>query len=96
MAKSDYIILRPPLVATFELPTQNDLLKLKVGDSAKLIFQVGDDSPERMWVRLTDCSKQDAWKGIIDTDATQEATLRALPASREVIFHPLDIIQTLD
>ncbi len=91
-----YKILRPPLVASFELPSQQDLLKLKVGDSAKLIFQVEKDDPERMWVKLTDCSNIDEWKGIIDNDATQKATREALPADKELNFHPLDIIQTLD
>ena len=89
-------ILRPPLIASFELPSQQDLLKLKVGDSAKLIFQVENDEPERMWVKLTDCSNTDEWKGTIDNDATQKATLEALPSDKEISFHPLDIIQTLD
>ena len=93
---SKYKILRPLLVASFELPTQQDLLKLKIGDNAKLNFQVENDDPERMWVKLTDCSSVDEWKGIIDNDATQKATREALPADKEVSFHPLDIIQTLD
>lgn len=91
-----YKILRPPLTASFELPTQQDLLKLKVGDSAKLIFQVEKDDPERMWVKLTDCSSIDEWKGIVDNDATQKTTQEVLPADKEISFHPLDIIQTLD
>lgn len=91
-----YKILRPPLAADFELPTQRDLLQLKVGSSAKLIFQVGKDTPERMWVTLTDCSDADEWKGTIDNDAAQKATANALPADKEITFHPLDIIQTVD
>ena len=92
---NNYIVLRPPIVESFDLPTRHDLLQLKVGDSAKLIFQVNDDSPERMWVKLTECSDPVEWRGVIDNDATQQATAIAIPANREVVFHPLDIIQTL-
>lgn len=94
MAK--YTILRPPLIASFELPTHQDLLELTAGDSAKLIFQVGNDKPERMWVKLTDCSDPNKWSGLVDTDAVQDETKKTLPADIEVSFHPLDIIQTTD
>lgn len=93
---AEYKILRPPLVASFKLPTQQDLLKLNVGDSAKLIFQVGKDTPERMWITLTECSNDEEWKGTIDNDATQKATTKVLPVDKEISFHPLDIIQTID
>ena len=91
-----YKVLRPPLVASFELPTQEDLLKLKVGDSAKLIFRVETDKPERMWVVITDCTSPDEWKAKIDNDAMQPATAKVLPADKQISFHPLDIVQTLD
>lgn len=91
-----YSILRPPLIASFELPTQQVLLSLKSGDHVKLIFKVGEESPERMWVKLTDCSNPDEWKGLIDSEAQQSATASELPVDKEVAFHPLDIIQITD
>ena len=88
-----YQVIRPPLKTSFELPLQKDLLVLKVGDHAKLIFQVGKDDPERMWVRIIECGNPDVWRGAIDNDANQNATAQALPPDFEVTFHPLDIIQ---
>ncbi len=87
-----YEVLRPPLIDTYELPSRGDLLKLKTGDLAKVVFQVGNDNPERMWVILEDCSKPDEWTGLLDNDATQSQTAKALPAGTLVKFHPLDII----
>lgn len=88
----DYTVLRPPLTPTYELPTRNDLLRLKTGDLAKVTFQVGDDEAERMWVILENCSTTDKWTGKIDSDARQTSTAKVLPAGKLVEFHPLDII----
>jgi hypothetical protein len=90
--KKEYIIIRPRLHPNFELPTREDLLKLKPGDSVKLMFQVDDDNVERMWVTLSDTSSEDNWMGIIDNDAIQDLTTRVLPVDKAVNFHPLDII----
>ncbi|MDB5162991.1 MAG: hypothetical protein JWN28_598 [Candidatus Saccharibacteria bacterium] len=46
---TDYAIIRPRLHADFELPTRQELLKLKPGDSVKLMFEVGNENIERMW-----------------------------------------------
>lgn len=88
----EYKVLRPPLAETFELPNREELLRLKAGDSVKLRFQVGNDTPERMWVVLKDCSSTNEWTGLIDNDATQHETVKSLPAGILVRFHPLDII----
>lgn len=88
-----YKVLRPPLAKTFQLPSHKELLKLKTGDLVKVIFQVGNDSPERMWVILKDCSDTDVWTGMVDNDADQPNTAKVLPADKVVSFHPLDIIQ---
>jgi hypothetical protein len=92
--KEAYRIVRPRLHPNFELPSRKELLKLKPGDSVKLMFKVGTDDVERMWILLTDTSTDDLWKGTIDNDATQELTARTLPVEFEVSFHPLDIIAT--
>jgi hypothetical protein len=92
--EKEYVIVRPRLHPNFELPTRKELLKLKPGDSVKLMFQAGADDVERMWVLLTDTSGDDLWKGTIDNDAMQELTAQVLPAEKEISFHPLDIIAT--
>lgn len=91
---NDYKIIRPPLAKSFELPKHKKLLKLKPNNLVKLIFQVGNDSPERMWVILVECSDMDEWTGIIDNDAGQSKTAQILPSGKLVKFHPLDIIAT--
>ena len=91
---TDYTIIRPRLYADFELPTRRELLKLKPGDSVKLMFKVGNENIERMWVTLADTSRDDTWIGSIDNDATQPLTANILPADKAVSFHPLDIIAT--
>jgi hypothetical protein len=88
----DYSIQRPPLHKNFALPTREELLILEKGDSAKVIFQVGDESPERMWVLIDDCSDDMEWTGTVDNDAVGELTAKTLPAGTKVKFHPLDII----
>lgn len=88
----DYVVLRPPLEETFELPSRDELLQLKAGDLAKVRFSVGSANPERMWVILQDISDSNVWTGKIDNDAAQDAVAKVLPAGRLVSFHPLDIV----
>jgi hypothetical protein len=87
-----YKVVRPRLSPDFDLPSRKRLLKLKKGDSVKLMFQVGQDDVERMWVTLSDTSEIDVWKGTVDNEALQLSTRSILTAGREVEFHPLDII----
>lgn len=87
-----YRVLRPPLSDTYELPSREELLKLKTDDYAKVTFQVGDDKAERMWVILKDCSDAEVWTGEIDNEAVQANTAKVLPVGTLVHFHPLDII----
>lgn len=76
----------PPLISTFELPNQNELLDLSVGDSVKLIFE----QKERMWVTIT--------RTAIESDSNWEGTLDNSPITvnakhgDKVRFHPLAII----
>lgn len=88
----NYKIVRPPLAADFELPVREDLLQLKPGDLVKVRIQVKNDTPERMWVELVQCNDPDTWSGRVDNDATQQDTLKVIPADTLVSFHPLDII----
>jgi hypothetical protein len=90
--ESSYMVVRPRLSPDFDLPSRKRLLKLKKGDSVKLMFQVGQDDVERMWVTLSDTTEIDAWKGTVDNEALQLSTRSILAAGREVEFHPLDII----
>lgn len=87
-----YKVIRPPLSASYELPSRSELLKLRPGDLAKVTFQVGDEMPERMWVVLSDCSDTDEWIGSVDNDATQPQTRASIPAEAIVRFHPFDIV----
>ena|SRR3989344_6457753 len=88
-----YKIIRPPLSRNFSLPSRDDLLKVTVGDLAKVIFQVGDEPPERMWIVITDLSNaMDEWVGTINNDAIGKETAAALPDGTVVKFHPLDVI----
>ena len=87
-----YRIQRPPLHKNFELPTQAELLILEKGDLVKLIFYVENETPERMWVIIDDCSDDIEWTGVIDNDAVGKLTTEILPAGTKVNFHPLDII----
>lgn len=91
-----YSIERPPLAATFELPTREELLSIKRGDLVKIMFRVENENIERMWVKVT--SQQDIaeWTGLIDNDAVSEKTRTILPAGTEISFHPLDIVQIFD
>jgi hypothetical protein len=89
---NEYEIIRPRLNTDFKLPSRRKLLKLKVGDSVKLMFHVEGDDVERIWVTLSDTSEMDVWKGTVDNDALQLETRNVLTAGREVEFHPLDII----
>ena len=88
-----YKIVRPPLARNFELPSRDNLLMVAVGDLVKVIFQVGDETPERMWVIVTDLSNvMDEWVGTINNDAVGKETAAALPDGTVVKFHPLDVI----
>jgi hypothetical protein len=87
-----YQIIRPRLHPDFDLPNRSELLKLAPGDSVKLMFKVGDDNVERMWVTLTNTLSDEIWSGTIDSEATQAKTMNALPVDKKVNFHPLDII----
>jgi hypothetical protein len=91
----EFSIDRPPIAKTFELPTRDELLSLKPGDFAKLIFRVGSDSPERMWVQITEQQDSLEWSGVIDNDAKQEKTRKVLPTGKSVKFYPIDIIDTM-
>lgn len=85
-------ILRPSLNRDLWLPSRQQLLKLKFGDTAKLIFKCGN-AIEKMWVIIIKQQSQDAWTGVIDNNALDEAMRKELPYKKEVNFHPLDIIQ---
>lgn len=88
-----YTINRPPVVATFELPTRDQLLTLTPGDFVKVIFADDEGIPaERMWVKLTDTSDSWEWVGSLDNDPS---TLTGITYGDLVRFHPLDVINWL-
>ena len=90
----EYQIVRPPLHENFELPERRELLSLKANDLVKIIFQVADEIPERMWVILKNNDDDSLWSGILDNDPVGVKTQEKLKAGMEVKFHPLDVIQT--
>ncbi len=85
-------IIRPPLGTGFYLPTREDLLKIKRGDVVKLIFQAGEDAPERMWVQVEKCGDSEHWTGRLDNDPAQEYLASVLKYKDVIRFHPLDVI----
>jgi hypothetical protein len=87
-----YKIDRPPLAKNFELPTREELLKLKPLDMVKLIFLFGEVS-ERMWVIITEQQNEWEWTGVLDNDPVDEEMKIQLKAGSVIKFHPLDIIQ---
>lgn len=88
----NYSIERPPLHKNFWLPSREQLLRIKIGDSVKLIFRAGEDV-ERMWIIVTKQQSTDKWTGITDNDPYGADLARELPAGTEIVFNPLDIIQ---
>ena len=88
-----YTIKRPPLSETFSLPSKDALLKLKVGDIVKIMFEVEGETVERMWVKIIKQQDISEWTGELDNDPKGEKMSNILKADEEVIFHPLDIIK---
>lgn len=88
-----YIIKRPPLLLTFEMPSREELLSLRKGDNAKLIFSdKNGENVERMWVKLTKIDKEGGeWKGELDN----EPLGLKIKYRQKIIFHPFDIIDVL-
>ena len=85
-----YLIRRPPLLTSFELPEREELLRLKIGDWIKLFFvEPNGQGGERMWVIITKMDKNgEAWEGKLNNDPV---TLR-MKYGEKISFHPLDII----
>jgi len=53
--EKSFCICRPPILKTFELPSRENLLNIKIGNYVKLIFGLNEKSEkERMWVEVTD------------------------------------------
>lgn len=91
-----YRILRPPLHSNFELPTREELLGISLGQRIKIIFQADDETPERMWVEITDRDNDSEWSGLLDNDPVGKKLQTRIKAGEKVSFHPLDIIQIYD
>ena len=89
-----YSIDRPPLAEKFELPSRDTLLKLKIGDLVKIIFREENEGTERMWVIITKQQSSIEWTGKLDNEPFGEKMKDVLHLGEEVIFNPLDIIQT--
>jgi hypothetical protein len=87
----EVVILLPPMVETFELPSREELLALRPGAQIKLLFAHPDSMVERMWVALVDRSGMDVWVGQLNNEPF------GLPArlNDRVEFHPLAIIATM-
>jgi hypothetical protein len=69
IVNKDVFVQAPPIVPTFYLPSEEDIAKLKVGDTIKLIFVDKDGGRgERMWVQITNQldSTPVEWVGKLD------------------------------
>ena len=88
-----YKILRPPLHENFELPSREELLNVNLDQMVKIIFQVDEEIPERMWVRVVKQVSDSEWYGVLDNDPVGEQLKKTISAGDKVIFHPLDVIQ---
>ncbi len=91
--KAKYEIIRSPLSEDFDLPSREELLKVMPGDMVKIMFKVGEDAVERMWVIVVQQQDISEWTGILDSDPVGEETKKVLHPGDEVLFHPLDIIK---
>lgn len=89
----NYRIIRPPLSAKFEVPSREDLLKLKIGDLVKIMFQVDDEPTERMWVIITEQQDIAEWTGTLDNEPVGEKTKKVLKPGMVIKFHPYDVVQ---
>lgn len=89
----DYKILRPPLHKNFQLPSREELLGVTQGQLVKMIFQIHEENPERMWVKVTNQIGDNEWHGQLDNDPQGEGLSQIISAGDEVIFHPLDVVQ---
>jgi hypothetical protein len=81
-------IKRPPLFETFDVPTREELLAVKVGDFVKVIFESLRGGCERMWVKLTKCDPGELWEGTLANDPV----IVPLKHGDVVSFHPYDSI----
>lgn len=88
LGREHVCVVLPPLAPTFALPSREQLLALKAGDSVKLIFQDQQGEAERMWVKLTALRDATQWQGTLDN----EPVLLDLRADEVVRFHPLAVI----
>jgi len=86
-----YKILRPPILKSFELPTRDEILGVKLGWCVKLIFQGIGGSTERMWVQVSKKDDNDGreWIGTLDN---QPLGIDGLVYRDKVVFHPGDVI----
>lgn len=91
-----YKIIRPPLEARFHLPNKDDLFKVASGDFIKLMFQVGDDTVERMWVKLEECHDANEWTGTLDNQPFGDKNSSVLKLGKKIKFHPYDIIDIVN
>lgn len=77
------------------MPSKAELFRVKSGDHIKLIFQVGDDIAERMWVEVKECHDMNWWTGILDNQPIGERNARILKPGKLIKFHPYDIIDIM-
>jgi hypothetical protein len=87
-----YKIIRPPLEARFHLPRKEDLFKVISGDDVKIMFQVGEDITERMWVKVEECHDGDGWTGRLDNEPIGQINAKVLKLGMKIRFHPYDVI----
>lgn len=84
----DVDVVIPPVVATFELPSRDELLSVRPGDDVKVMFAQAGRPIERMWVKVTSVMDGDEWTGMLDN----EPVCVDLECGMALSFHPLAVI----
>jgi len=79
---------RPPACESFDLPSREEILNLRLFDVVQLIFEEEGCIGERMWVKIIDQWQPDMWVGIL-RDRPMNLNIRY---GQRVFFHPFDII----
>ena len=88
-SRTEYTIRRPPLAATFDLPSPDRLLKVQPGDQVKLSFSVTERTSEGMWVEVIECCHPRIWRGTLQNEPHH---IEDLSVEDDITFHPLDVI----
>lgn len=88
----NYKILKPPIIASFELPTREELLSAEINGFCKLMFEDKKSKEiERMWIKITKINWKGKWKGTLSNTPLGIN----MKYGEKIEFWPLDTIDYL-